>query len=177
VTGCWGHHKNFSHCAFHGTSHCLCGINAVPVLRAETDHFVVYSSYNTDITSTYAAQLEKLRYVLDAYYGVHDAATSEQKLTIYLLDVLNYPLLLERAHVTQFVRAFNLTECASGISVRSTLNRDLVKVNGRITNPTNVPSYLAPLNSGYSRLFLATAVTGSIRAGSIPGLAPITARR
>ncbi len=77
------------------------------------------------------------------------------KLTIYLIDVLNYPPLLERIRATQYIGAFNLTECGSGLSVRSTLNRDIVKVNGPIEHPTNVPHYLMPLNNGYARLYLA----------------------
>ncbi|MFT4077238.1 MAG: tetratricopeptide repeat protein [Asticcacaulis sp.] len=132
-------------------------VSAQPLLRAESPHLVVYSSYNDAITTSYVSQLEKLRYTLDAFYGDHDTANAEQKLTIYLIDVLNYPALLERIRATQYVGAFNLTECASGLSVRSTLNRDIVKVNGPIEHPTNVPHYLMPLNSGYARLYLANS--------------------
>mgnify|MGYP006905964037 CR=1 FL=1 len=130
-------------------------VSAQPLLRAESPHLVVYSNYNETITTSYVSQLEKMRYTLDAFYGDHDTASAEQKLTIYLIDVLNYPPLLERIRATQYIGAFNLTECGSGLSVRSTLNRDIVKVNGPIEHPTNVPHYLMPLNNGYARLYLA----------------------
>ncbi|MBW8881029.1 MAG: DUF1570 domain-containing protein [Asticcacaulis sp.] len=77
---------------------CLAGVWALAIavatpafagdtwVRAESDHFIVYSNAKAKAAEGYAKQLEQYRYVLGAMYDMADDTAPEPKLNVYFVD-------------------------------------------------------------------------------------------
>ncbi len=58
-------------------------------VKAESEHFVVYSNASAKLASTYAVRLEQYRYILSGFYGLTPATeTPAPKLSVYFVESL-----------------------------------------------------------------------------------------
>ncbi len=103
---------------------------ADPWIRAESEHFVVYSNSDAKITSDFVLSLEQYRYVLSSFYGVAGTDEALPRFSLYFVnDMLNLKQVWPG--VTPEVLGF-YTGCAEGQAAVSLYLDDKIHVAKKV---------------------------------------------